>query len=38
MIRIDLFDRGEKYEKVKLDQSFPKYLIDNQQLYNKFIV
>ena len=36
--RIDLFDRGEKYEQVKLDQSFPKYLIENQQLYNKFII
>ena len=36
--RIDLFERGEKYERVKLDQTFPKYLIDNKQLYNKFII
>ena len=27
----DLFNRGYKYEKVELDQSFPKYLLDNKK-------
>ena len=36
--RIDLFGKGEKYEQVNLDQTFPKYLIDNKQMYIKFII
>ena len=36
--KVDLFNRGHKYEKVVLDQTFPKYLYDNYQLYKKFIL
>jgi hypothetical protein len=35
---IDLFERGHKYEKVYLDDSFPKYLIDNLDKYKEFIL
>ena len=34
----DLFNRGYKYEKVELDQSFPKYLLDNKEYYSNFIL
>ena len=35
--RIDLFDRGEKYKVVKVDETFPKYLIENLDKYKKYI-
>ena len=34
----DLFNRGYRYEKVELDQSFPKYLLDNKEYYSNFIL
>ena len=34
----DLFDRGHKYEKVNIDKSFPKYLLDNINKYKDFIL
>ena len=34
---IDLFDRGYKFKKVDLDNTFPQYLLDNQIFYNEFI-
>ena len=36
--RIDLFDRGHQYRMVNLDNSFPKYLIENYELYKNFIL
>ena len=27
--KVDLFNRNEKYEVVRIDESFPKYLLDN---------
>ena len=33
--KIDLFNRGNQYKKVILDQTFPKYLHDNYQFYKK---
>ena len=36
--KVDLFNRGHRYKKVILDQTFPKYLHDNYQLYKKFIL
>lgn len=36
--RIDLFDRGHQYRMVNLDNSFPKYLIENYELYKDFIL
>ena len=36
--KIDLFNRGEKYEKVKIDNTFPEYLINNLDKYKKYIV
>jgi len=35
---IDLFERGHKYEKVDLDGTYPKYLIDNLNKYKEFIL
>ncbi len=34
----DLFDRGHKYEKVVLDESYPSYILNNQNLFKDFIV
>ena len=34
----DLFGRGHKYIKVNLDNSFPKYIINNKNLYNDWIL
>ena len=34
----DLFDRGHKYEKVILDESYPSYILNNQNLFKDFIV
>jgi beta-1,4-mannosyl-glycoprotein beta-1,4-N-acetylglucosaminyltransferase len=36
--RIDLFGRNHKYEKITLDKSFPKYILDNQMKLKKFIL
>ena len=34
----DLFERGHKYEFVKLDQNFPKYILENVEKFNEFIL
>ena len=34
----DLFGRGHKYEKVPIDASFPKYIINNQSLFKDYIL
>ena len=36
--KIDLFERGHIYKKVKLDKDFPKFLLENKKKYNKFIL
>ena len=36
--KIDLFGRGEIYEKVDIDETFPKYLINNLKEFKSFIV
>jgi beta-1,4-mannosyl-glycoprotein beta-1,4-N-acetylglucosaminyltransferase len=36
--KIDLFHRGHQYIKIKLDDSFPKYLISNYEKYKSFIL
>ena len=35
---IDLFGRNHTYEKVKLDESFPKFLLDNLEEFQEFII
>ena len=35
--KIDLFNRNEKYEVVKIDESFPKYLLDNLLKFDDLI-
>ena len=35
--KIDLFERGHKYEVIKLDDSFPKYLLRNIEKFKNFI-
>ena len=34
----DLFDRNIKYEKVTLDNSFPKYILDNKDKFKNWII
>ena len=36
--KVDLFNRGYKYQKVKLDNNFPKYIVKNKQKFKKFII
>jgi len=36
--KIDLFERGHTYEKVELNESFPKYLIENKIKYKDFLL
>tara|TARA_B100001093_G_scaffold512119_1_gene581387 strand:- start:691 stop:1503 length:813 start_codon:yes stop_codon:yes gene_type:complete len=36
--KIDLFKRGHKYEKVKIDNSYPEYLVINYEKYKSFIL
>ena len=36
--KVDLFERGHQYEKIKLDDSFPEYLISNYDKYKTFIL
>ncbi len=35
--KIDLFERGHKYKVIKLDDSFPKYLLKNIDKFKNFI-
>ena len=36
--RIDLFERGHKYKRVELDNSFPDFIIRNKAKYNNWII
>jgi len=36
--RQDLFNRGHKYEIVKLNKNFPKYILENISMFDEFIV
>ena len=36
--RVDLFNRGEKYNYVKIDNTFPEYLLNNLDKYKDFIL
>ena len=36
--RIDIFDRNFKYEKVNLDDTFPKYILNNLNKYKDWII
>lgn len=36
--KIDLFDRGHEYKQVKLDKSFPRYILNNKNKYKKYIL
>ena len=36
--KIDLFNRGESYKVVKIDDSFPKYLVENIEKYREYIL
>ena len=37
-MKVDLYNRGHKYRKIPLDDSFPKYLISNYELYKNYIL
>ena len=34
----DIFDRNIKYEKILIDESFPKYIFDNQEKFKEWII
>ena len=34
----DLFERGHKYKFVELDKKFPKYILENKEKFNEFIL
>ena len=36
--RIDLFNRGHQYKVVDIDNSFPKFLLENYNTYKDFIL
>ena len=36
--RQDLFNRGHKYEVVKLNKNFPKYILENISIFDEFII
>tara|TARA_Y200000002_G_scaffold294220_1_gene248520 strand:+ start:259 stop:1068 length:810 start_codon:yes stop_codon:yes gene_type:complete len=36
--REDLFNRGHKYKIVKLDDNFPKYILENIKIFDEFII
>ena len=36
--KTDLFGRGHKYKKVKIDNTFPVYLIKNCEKFKRFII
>ena len=36
--KIDLFNRGHKYKQIKLDKSFPEYILNNMNKYKKYIL
>ena len=35
--RMDLFERGHKYEVIQIDDNFPNYLIKNKNKFKNFI-
>ena len=36
--RIDLFDRGHKYDVIQINEKFPKYILENLDQFNEFII
>ena len=36
--RTDIFDRNYKYEKVDLDNTFPRYILENISKYQNWII
>ena len=36
--QIDLFNRAHKYQKVNMDNNFPKYILQNQEKYREWIL
>tara|TARA_B100000795_G_scaffold2823_1_gene1966 strand:+ start:273 stop:1076 length:804 start_codon:yes stop_codon:yes gene_type:complete len=37
-LKIDLFERGHQYTKISLDDSMPKYILQNKENYHKWII
>ena len=36
--KIDLFDRGHKYDVIQINEKFPKYILENLDQFNEFII
>ena len=36
--QIDLFNRGHEYQKINLDDTFPKYILQNQKKFSDWIL
>ena len=36
--RVDIFERNLKYERIDLDNTFPKYILENLDKYKNWII
>ena len=36
--KIDLFNRGHNYKEIEINETFPKYFLNNLEKYKKFII
>ena len=36
--KIDLFNRGHRYQAINLDKKFPKYILENLDKFKEFII
>ena len=34
----DLFNRKIKYEKIEVDETFPKYIFNNKEMFKEWII
>ena len=37
-IKTDLFDRKFNFEKIEINNNFPKFIVDNKELYKDWII
>ena len=35
---MDIFDRGITYKKVKIDNTYPEYIIENKEKFKEWII
>ena len=37
-MRVDLFDKSKKFQKIELDDTFPKYILENKKKLSEWII